>query len=125
MKRILPIIAIVAALFTMSACSSPKGPEAVAMKAFTAIQKGDFDAYAATFNLSESDQKTLSGMAQEKITESINAKGGIKKFEVADSQVNEDNATVTMHVIYKDGSEDDQQMSFVKVDDQWKQELNK
>ena len=30
-----------------------------------------------------------------------------------------------MHVIYKDGSEDDQQMSFVKVDDQWKQELNK
>ena len=125
MKKILPIIAIVAALFTMSACSTASGPEAVAQKAVSALKKGDYKAYAATFNLSESDQQSLASMAEQKLSSLLEENGGIKSYKITDSEVNGDEATVTVHLTYQNGDEDDMEMSFVKVDGKWKQKLNK
>lgn len=126
MKKLFTIIAIAAAVLALGACSSAvSGPEAVAKKAMNAIQKGDFETYAKTFNLSESDQKSLAGLAEEKISESVNAKGGIKNFDIVDSTINEDKATVNVTINYKDGTSEDQKLSFVKVEDEWKQVLDK
>lgn len=126
MKKTLLLIALaLTAACLLVACSSANGPEAVAKTAITALQKGDYDAYAATFNLSSSDQKMLAGLAEEKIDEQIGKKGGIKSFKIVESSVDEDKAKVKVHLSYKDGSEEDQNMAFVKVDNEWKQEMDK
>lgn len=125
MKKCYLCFIIVIGATLVASCSSSNGPEAVAKQAIAAIQKGDYDAYAATFDLSSSDQKMLAGMAEEKIAEEIADKGGIKSFKITDSSVNGDTAKVSVHVVYRDASEEDQVMDFRKVDDKWKQEMNK
>ena len=126
MKRIITIAAIaLAALFAFACGSKSNGPEGVIKKAFEAIEKHDYDGYAATFNISESDQKMLAGMLEEKISSEIDKKGGIDKYDITDIQIDGEKATAKVHVIYKDGSEDDQTMNLVKVDDVWKQDLKK
>ncbi len=126
MKRFMILAAAVAAaLFAAGACTTPNTPEGVAKKAINALQKGDYDTYASTFDLSSSDQKMLAGLAEEKVDEQLQEKGGIKSFKITDSRVREDTATVTVHVVYKNGEEEDEHMSYVKVDNQWKQKMNK
>jgi predicted small secreted protein len=125
MKKLAIILAVAAGLVALAACSNTNTPEGVAKKAITALQKGDYDTYASTFDLSSSDQKWLAAMAEEKVAKEMNEKGGIKSFKVTDSTINGDSATVTVHVVYKNGEEEDQHMSYVKVDDQWKQKMNK
>ena len=125
MKRIITIAAIALAALFAFACGSSNGPESVIKKSFEAIQKHDYDAYAATFNISESDQKMLAGMLEEKLSEELDKKGGIDSYKITDIQIDGDKADAKIHIIYKDGSEDDQTMNLVKVDDIWKQDLKK
>lgn len=113
------------AFVLMQSCSTSSGPEAVAKKAIAAIQKGDYDTYAATFDLSSSNQKKLAGMAEDKIQKEIADKGGIKSYKITNSSINGDDARVTVHIMYKDASEEDQVMDFTKVDGEWKQEMKK
>lgn len=130
MKR-LSILLAAAALLCAASCgnngktAAPKGPEKIAKNAIEAIQKGDFDAYAATFNMNESDQKMLAGMVEEKVSKEIEKKGGIKSYKINDTTIEEDKATVDVTITYKDGSEETSKMHFVKVDGDWKQELDK
>lgn len=126
MKKIVLILAAAVSALLFVACSgSSNGPEAAAKKAITALQKGDFSAYAATFNMSEDDQKQLAAFAEEKLKEAYAENGGIKSFNITDSSIDGDNATVTAHLVYKNGSEEDQKLYFTKVDDVWKQEMKK
>ena len=113
------------AFVLMQSCSTSSGPEAVAKKAIAAIQKGDYDTYAATFDLSSSNQKKLAGMAEDKIQKEIADKGGIKSYKITNSSINGDDARVTVHIMYKDASEEDQVMDFTKVDGEWKQTMKK
>ena len=67
LTRGLAALSVVAALFAAASCkTAANGPEKAAKAAIAAVQKGDFDAYAATFDMSESDQKILAGMIEEK-----------------------------------------------------------
>lgn len=125
MKKIIGLAVVAFALVCMSACSSSSGPEDVVKKAITALQKGNYDAYASTYNLSADEQKQLAALAKEKISQSLESKGGIKNFNITDTQINGDEATVKVHVIYKDGSEDDESMKLKKVDGEWKQVMVK
>lgn len=126
MKKIVLMILAAGALF-VAACSSSNGPEAVAEKAMSCLQKGDYEGYAATYDLSADDQKMIAGIAKEKVSKEFETKGGIKSFAVTDSQVDEEKGTakVKVHIIFKDGSEDDQNMNLKLVDGKWKQDLNK
>ena len=66
----------------------------------------------------------LAGMVEEKVSEKIAEKGGIKSYKVTDTAIDEDKAKVTVHLVYKDGTEDDQDMAFSKGEDgAWKQEI--
>ena len=85
MKKLAIFLAVVAGFVACAACSNTNTPEAVAKKAITALQKGDYDTYASTFDLSSNDQKWLAGMAEEKAKEGMDAKGGIKSFKITDS----------------------------------------
>ena len=126
MKKFYLIIAIAVASVCLYSCTSTsKGPEKVAKQAIEALQKADYDAYAATFNLSSSDQKMLAGMVEEKMKEQLDKKGGIKSYKITDTQIEEDSAKVTVNIVYKDGSAENQDMKFTKVNDEWKQTFDK
>lgn len=116
-----------AALLAAASCKpAVSGPEKAAKEAIAAIQKGDYDAYAATFDMSESDQKILAGMIEEKAQSQIDKKGGIKDYKILESSIDDDKATVSVQLNYKDGSEDTQTLNFVKKEDgSWKQKLVK
>lgn len=116
-----------AALLAAASCKpAVSGPEKAAKEAIAAIQKGDYDAYAATFDMSESDQKILAGMIEEKAQSQIDKKGGIKDYKILESSIDDDKATVRVQLNYKDGSEDTQTLNFVKKEDgSWKQKLVK
>ena len=101
MKRIITIAAIALAALLAFACGNSNGPESVIKKSFEAIQKHDYDAYAATFNISESDQKMLAGMLEEKLSEELDKKGGIDSYKITDIQIDGDKADAKIHIIYK------------------------
>ena len=67
----------------------------------------------------------LAGMLEEKLSSELDKKGGIDNYKITDIQIDGEKATAKVHVAYKDGSEDDQTINLVKVDDEWKQELKK
>lgn len=127
MKKLFYFILVAAAVACAAACKPLNGPEAAAKAALSALQKGDYNAYAASYNLSEDDQKMLAGMIEEKLSKEIEEKGGIKSFKIVGSELNEnkDKATVSVQLNYKNGTVEDQKMTFVKVGDDWKQELDK
>ena len=125
MKKIAVMIVALGALLFASCDSAPKGPEAIAKKAVTAIQKGNYEDYAATFDLDKSDQKMLAGMLEEKVGKKFEGNGGIASFNIVESNVDEERAAVKIHFAYKDGMEEDQTMNFKLVDGEWKQVLNK
>lgn len=125
MKKIVSLLLLVGATLAFFACSTASGPEKVAKQAAAAIQKGDYDAYAATFDLEPSDQKMLAGMIEEKAKTQINSKGGIRSYKIVDSEINGDEASVDLLLNYMDGSTEDTTMHFVQKDGKWLQTIKK
>ena len=130
MKKLFGILLIAALTLCFAGCKQGaklSETQKLADKAMAALVKGDYDAYAATFALSENDQKMLAGMVQEKAGAKFEAKGGIDSYTIGNEELNEtgDEADVAVHIKYKDGSEEDQELSFKKENDQWKQVIDK
>ena len=69
----------------------------------------------------------MTALIEEKVSKAIEEKGGIESFTITDSEIDEEDgsAEVTANLVYKDGSDEDQVMNFIKVNDEWKQEMNK
>lgn len=126
MKRILSLVLLAGVLVVSAACSSSaSGPEKVAKEAAAAFQKGDYDAYAATFDLEPADQKMLAGLLEEKAGTQIQTHGGIQSYKIVDSTVEGDTATVNLVITYKDGTSEENQMHFVQKDGKWLQVIKK
>ena len=126
MKKLLILVLAVLPLVGITSCkSTPKGPEEIAKKALEAIQSGNIDEYVATFNLPEEDQETLSALLKEKVSKSIEEKGGIASHKITDCEIEDDKATVDVQIKYKNGTEEEQKMFFEKINDEWKQVINK
>jgi hypothetical protein len=131
MKRILTVLALAAALVCFSACKGGNkvtklsGPEEVAKVALESMKKGDVKAFVDTFNLSDDDKAMLTSLIDEKLKEKIEEKGGIKSYEIGESSIDGDKATVKAKVYYKDGSEEDEDFHLTKVDGKWLQEMSK
>lgn len=124
MKKLVLFLAIALSAILAASCSSSNGPEAVAKKAISALQKGDYEGYAETFNLdTDSDRHMIAAMVEEKVAPEIAGKGGIKSYKITESTIDGDNATVKVHIVFKDGTEDDETMTLSKVGDEWKQDL--
>lgn len=125
-KHIVLAAALLATIGLFTSCKNePKGPEAVAKQAMTALQNGDYDGFVNTFNMSDSDKQMLVGLLKEKGTESIDEHGGIRNFKITDKEIDGDHAKVVVHIVYKDGVEGDEELKFVQEDGAWYQEFNK
>jgi len=130
-KYILIAAALVAAFGLCISCkgggAKKDGPEATAEKIMKSIQKGDWKAYADTFNLDDSSKQMIAGMAEEKMAEKLSEVGGaIKSYEVGEPVMKEDGkADVTVKMVYADGSEGEETFNLVNVDGKWLQEMDK
>ena len=130
MKKIATLIVLASAVFCFQACKqqTESTPESVATEALTALQKGDYKAYAATYDMTAEQQKQLAGLIEGKLSETNKEKGGIEGFtidEVTYDEENPDAAKISATINYKDGSNADQSMDAVKVDGEWKLKMNK
>ena len=123
---ILLAVALVSAFALVFSCNSASGPEKVAKTALEALKSGDYDAYAATFDVSSADQKFIAGMIEEKGKESFEEHGGIVSYKIYDTEIDGEKASCTARLTFKDGSEQEEKMHFVqKEDGKWLQELVK
>jgi len=131
-KYILIAAALVAAFGLCISCkgggAKKDGPEATAEKIMKSIQKGDWKAYADTYNLDDTNKALIAGMAEDKMAEKLADVGGaIKSFEVGEPVYNEDGtkADVTVKMVYADDSEGEETFNLVNVDGKWLQEMEK
>lgn len=135
MKKLLGIIALFIAVFTMSSCSdnSPKG---VAKKAISCMQAKDWNGYVDLLYFDKEEGKDidkekeqLAALFKEKGEEELNKQGGIKSYEIVSEEISEDGntATVTVKIVYGDGTEKDNEKIKMKKDanGDWKISLGK
>lgn len=115
MKRILiALILILSGLTILAACSS-SGPEAAAKKSMTALKKGDYAAFASTYDASS----TIQEMIAEAYESEVESKEGIKSFKITSSSIDGNEAKVHVHVVFKDQSEEDMTLNYKLVNGEW------
>lgn len=129
MKRVLTLLALAAIVF-VSSCKGGgttklSGPEAAAKAAVEAIKKGDMKAFINTYNLSDDDKATLSALMEEKLQQKLDEKGGIKSYEILDSNIDGDNATVKVKIYYNNDTDEESTFKLTNVDGKWLQEMDK
>ncbi len=123
------------AVFTMSSCSdnSPKG---VAKKAISCMQAKDWNGYVDLLYFDKEEGKDidkekeqLAALFKEKGEKELNKQGGIKSYEIVSEEISEDGntATVTVKIVYGDGTEKDNEKIKMKKDanGDWKISLGK
>ncbi len=120
MKHLLRIIIVV---FVLSAagCAADRSPRSLTKSFYKAIANGDYDKALAYTTLDENIDLELYHAIMEKVSKSIDAKGGVKKIEITEEQIAEDGASavVTATITYADGSEDKEYCDVVLQEDKW------
>lgn len=123
-KHIIIALAVASAIGMCNSCqSNPDSPLAVAKQAMTALQNGDYDSFIDTFQLTETEKSTLSGLIKAMGEEYFGRCGGIESFKFTDTEIGSENASITVHIKYNDGSEGEEILNFVKKDGAWYQKL--
>ncbi len=136
MKKLIGIMALMAALFIMTSCGGGGNtPKAVAEKAVKCLQDKDYDKFADLVYMKvkegedpEAGKKMLSGMMQGKADKMYEKKGGIKSYEALSEQIDEsgESAVVKMKIMHGDGSDKEDDIK-LKKDEQgnWKIDMGK
>lgn len=102
-------------------------PATIAADCVEMIKAGDYEGYAATFNVNDEEKAQLAEMFEKKGKTTLEQMGGIEGYEVVEEVIDEtgEKATVKVSITYGNGKTDDSKFKFVKVNDEWKQEMNK
>lgn len=135
MKKLIGIMALMAALFIMTSCGGGNSPKSVTEKAMKAILDKDYDTFVEYVYLTpkegediEGSKKMLSGMLQGKAEKTYAKKGGFKSYEILGEQVDEkgENAVVKVKMVYGDGSEKEDDVKLKKDEKgEWKLDMGK
>lgn len=127
MKRFAFII--VAAMFVscfMVSCKQAT-PSTITADCIEYIKDGNYEAYVNTFNMNDEEKAQLKEMFEQKGKETIEKMEGVASYEIVEEKISEDGtkATVKAAITYGNGQTQDSKFHFVKVDDEWKQVMNK
>ncbi len=135
MKKLIGIMALMAALFIMTSCGGGNSPKSVTDKALKAMLDKDYDTFVEYVYLTpkegediEGSKKMLSGMLQGKAEKTYAKKGGFKSYEILGEQVDEkgENAVVRVKMVYGDGSEKEDDVKLKKDEKgDWKLDMGK
>lgn len=127
MKRFaLMIIATVFAAFSFVGCKEAT-PSTITADCIEYIKAGDYEAYVNTFNMNDEEKAQLQEMFEKKGKETIDKMEGVASYEITEETISEDGmkATVKANITYGNGKSQESKFHFVKVEDQWKQEMKK
>ncbi|MCF8229700.1 MAG: DUF4878 domain-containing protein [Bacteroidales bacterium] len=120
----------------LSSCGSGGGstPADAASHIMKLMQKGDYEGVVDHMQLQvkegediKAQKEMLVALMEEKAGKSMDEKGGLESYEVLEETISEDgnSASVKVKSIYGNGSEETQDMDFVKEDGKWLMEMNK
>ncbi|MDR0835526.1 MAG: DUF4878 domain-containing protein [Tannerella sp.] len=135
MKKVMYFLVSAAMILAVSSCGGgSSSPSSIEKSIYSQFQKGNYEKGIEIYfdNISGDDDAGKPKSADEtkeavkafagKVKQSIDAKGGIKKFEIVEEKIAEDGktATVASKITYGDGSGDEQSTKYVKQDGKWK-----
>ena len=134
MKKLFSIFAVAVAMFMVSCASAPATPSDAAVEYYKCVVNGDYEGFANAIHFDTTDPEELAegkamviSLYKEKAAPQIEAKGGIASVEAVGETISEDGTTanVDLKIVYGDGSEENEDVKMVKVDDKWLLAFNK
>ena len=113
-------------MLSAAGCAADRSPRTLTKSFYKAIANADYNKALAYTTLDENIDLELYHAIMEKVSKSIEAKGGVKKIEISEEQIAEDGASavVTATIIYADGSEDKEYCVVVLQEDKWVVDVN-
>ena len=120
MKRALYITLAVSLLLIIS-CAANTSPHRLVKQFYKAIDKGDYNRALSYTNLIDEVDAELYYAIMEKVSKSIEIKGGVKSIEIVDEQINDEgtHAIIATIITYGDGSEDQEYCDLFLQEDGW------
>ncbi len=120
MKHLLHTIIAISFLLA-TGCAADRSPHTLAKHFYKSIANGDYDKALACTTMNEDIDLELYHAVMDKVSRSIETKGGVKKIEIIDEQIADDNmsAIVVATITYADGTVDKEYCDVIKQDDKW------
>lgn len=128
MKKLFSIFAVAVAMFMVSCASAPATPSDAAVEIYQYVADGNYEAFADAINYNTTDPEELAegkamitSLYKEKAAPQLESKGGIASIEAQGETISEDgnSATVNLKIVYGNGSEENEDVKMVKVDEKW------
>lgn len=128
MKKILSILAVAVAMFMVACAGAPATPSDAAVEYYQCVVNGDYEAFANAVHFDTTDPEEIAegkamitSLYKEKAAPQIKKKGGVKSIEAVGETISEDGntANVQLKVVYGDGSEKNEDIKLVKIEDKW------
>ena len=127
MKKLALVIGLIVVAFAFASCGNSNTPSGITSDCIEMLQKGDYEAYVNTFDLPAEKKAELKELFDKKGKSTIEEQKGIVSYEIIEETINEagDKATVKASITYGNGHTEETKFYFKKVNEEWKQVLNK
>ena len=128
MKKLFTLFAVAVAMFMVSCAGAPATPSDAAVEYYQYVANGDYEAFANAVHFDTTDPEEIAegkamitSLYKEKAAPQIEKKGGVKSIEAVGETISEDGntANVQLKVVYGDGSEKNEDIKLVKIEDKW------
>ena len=128
MKKLFALFAVAVAMFMVSCAGAPATPSDAAVEYYQCVVNGDYEAFANAVHFDTTDPEEIAegkamitSLYKEKAAPQIEKKGGVTSIEAVGETISEDGntANVQLKVVYGDGSEKNEDIKLVKVEDKW------
>lgn len=134
-KTFIGFLAAVAIALVSWNCSGGSTPSDVAKKAIEYVQDKNYDGYVDLIHFEakegqnvEEQKEQLTTLMTEKLSKTLDMKGGIASYEILGEEIAEDgnSAVVKANIVYGDGDTKEEKFKMTKTaDGDWKFDLNK
>lgn len=124
MKKLLSLFFVIVVTICFMSCSN-NSPEGVVKEYYAAIEAKDYDKAMECLyfkkELTESQKEQFKNLFIDKAQKQVDKKGGIKSFEISNTDIAEDgkSAIVSVTTTYGDGTSNSQNNKVLKVEDKW------
>lgn len=120
MKRAI-YITLAVSLLLFVGCAANSSPDRLVKHFYKAIDEGDYNRALGYTNLIDDVDAELYYAIMEKVSKSIESKGGVESIEIVDEQINEEgtHAIIAAVITYGDGSQDKEYCDLLLQEDGW------
>lgn len=125
MKRAFYHILVVVAI-TLAGCNAGRTPRSAAKYFYQSIAAGEYSEALSMTTLSEDADPEIYYAIMEKVSRSIDQKGGVESIEIMEERMTEDeqSAVVRTLITYANGEQQEELCDVVKVDESWRVDVS-